>query len=334
MPQPIASRYRLMLNYVFGLHDGRAHGTSLKADRAECSRRAKKLDWRAPKDRCGNSRIVIQAGDYDRGSMLTELLLLPDPVLMTICGFFIGLLVGMTGVGAGALTTPMLISGFGVAPAVAVGTDLLFAGITKSGGAWHHNKLGHVNWPILSLLALGSVSAAICTLIGIYYFKPDQQMLGHTIRYILAIALLTSAVAIPLIPTLIVRTVKARSRKVKMRPVSTVTMGIILGVIVTLTSVGAGAIGVAILSFLYPMLRARHIVGTDIVHAVPLTLLSGLGHLSIGNIDYAILAALLIGSLPGIMLGSRLTAFVPDVALRFILSAVLAFSAYLVIVKF
>ncbi|MCH9808972.1 MAG: sulfite exporter TauE/SafE family protein [Alphaproteobacteria bacterium] len=253
---------------------------------------------------------------------------------MTICGFAIGLLVGMTGVGAGALTTPMLISGFGVAPAVAVGTDLLFAGITKTGGAWRHHKLGHVNWPILGLLALGSISSTILTLLVIKYYQPDPDALGSTIRYVLAVTLVISAIAIPLIPLLIVRTVKARSRAVKMRPVSTATMGLILGVIVTLTSVGAGAIGVAILSFLYPMLRARHIVGTDIVHAVPLTLLSGLGHLSIGNIDYWILLALLLGSLPGIMVGSRLTSRVPDWLLRIILAAVLAFSAYLVIAKF
>jgi hypothetical protein len=110
-------------------------------------------------------------------------------------------------------------------------------------------------------------------------------------------------------------------------------MGLVLGVIVTLTSVGAGAIGVAILSILYPMLRARHIVGTDIVHAVPLTLLSGLGHLSIGNIDYNILIALLVGSVPGIMIGSRLTSMVPDWLLRVILALVLATSAYLVIAK-
>ncbi len=267
--------------------------------------------------------------------MLTELLSsIPVPVQMAICGLVIGLLVGMTGVGAGALTTPMLISGFGIAPAVAVGTDLLFAGITKTGGAWRHQRLGHVNWPILLWLALGSITSASLTLAVIHFYEPDPNLLGNTIRYVLAVTLLVSAVAIPLIPTLIVRTVKARSRKIKMRRVSTVIMGLVIGCIVTLTSVGAGAIGVAILSFLYPMLRARHIVGTDIVHAVPLTLLSGLGHLSIGNIDYSVLIALLIGSLPGIMIGSRLTSKVPDWSLRVILATVLAFSAYLVIAKF
>jgi len=265
--------------------------------------------------------------------MLQELLTLPDPVLMTICGFFVGLLVGMTGVGAGALTTPLLISGFGVAPAVAVGTDLLFAGLTKASGAWRHHRLGHVNWDIFGTLALGSISAASATLVAIAYFEADQVALGATIRFVLAATLVISAIAVPLIPVLIVRHVKSPSDQVRVRPFWTVLMGLVLGVIVTLTSVGAGAIGVAVLSILYPMLRARHIVGTDIVHAVPLTLLSGLGHLSIGNIDYNILIALLVGSVPGIMIGSRLTSMVPDWLLRVILALVLATSAYLVIAK-
>lgn len=254
---------------------------------------------------------------------------------MTICGFGVGLLVGMTGVGAGALTTPLLISGFGIAPTVAVGTDLLFAGLTKAGGAWRHHRLGHVNWGIFTALAIGSVSAASLTLVAIAYLEADPATLGEMIRIVLAGTLVVSAIAVPLIPILLVRRVKARcSSQVQVRPFWTVLMGIVLGVIVTLTSVGAGAIGVAILTLLYPMLRARHIVGTDIVHAVPLTLLSGLGHLSIGNIDFSILLALLIGSLPGILIGARLTSMVPDWLLRLILALVLATSAYLVIVKF
>lgn len=264
--------------------------------------------------------------------MLLEQLTLSGPVLMAICGFGVGLLVGMTGVGAGALTTPLLISGFGVAPTVAVGTDLMFAGLTKASGAWRHHRLGHVNWNIFTALAIGSISAASLTLMAIYYFETKQAALGETIQVVLAGTLVLSAIAVPLIPVLIVRSVKAHSSLVRVRPFWTVLMGLVLGVIVTLTSVGAGAIGVAILTLLYPMLRARQIVGTDIVHAVPLTLLSGLGHLSIGNFDFAILGALLIGSLPGIVTGARLTSKVPDWLLRLILAIVLATSAYLVII--
>ncbi len=264
--------------------------------------------------------------------LLDYLALIPDPVLMAVGGLLVGILVGMTGVGAGALTTPMLISGFGIAPAVAVGTDLLFAGMTKIGGAWRHHRLGHVNWPIFGTLALGSVSAAITTLILIGYVIPDKEALAGTIRTVLAVTLVISAIAVPLIPFLIVRRRK-QPGTVRLRPISTAFMGAVIGAIVTLSSVGAGAIGVAILSALYPTLQARRIVGTDIVHAVPLTLLSGLGHLSLGNIDYAVLGALLVGSVPGILIGSRLTARVPDWALRTILSVVLAVSAGLVLFK-
>lgn len=265
--------------------------------------------------------------------MIIEFLWLPTPVLLALGGFIVGLLVGMTGVGAGAITTPMLISGFGVAPAVAVGTDLLFAGVTKIGGAWRHHRFGHVNWKIFASLAAGSVSSTLLTLAALNYLGTDRIEIGHVIRWVLAVMLIISAIAVPLIPLLLVRTVKEPIRPLKMRPVATASFGLLLGVVVTLTSVGAGAIGVAVLTLLYPALRARHIVGTDIVHAVPLTLLSGMGHLSIGNIDFAILAALLLGSLPGIMIGSRLTSKVPDWILRLILAVVLASAAYVVVAK-
>lgn len=264
--------------------------------------------------------------------LLDSLSLIPEPALMAAGGLIVGILVGMTGVGAGALTTPMLISGFGVAPAVAVGTDLLFAGLTKIGGAWRHHRLGHVNWPIFLTLALGSVSAALATLAVIGLVVPDKDALAGTIRGVLAVSLVISAIAVPIIPFLILRRRK-ETRQVRLRPISTVLMGALIGTIVTLSSVGAGAIGVAILSALYPTLQARRIVGTDIVHAVPLTLLSGMGHLSLGNIDYAVLGALLLGSVPGILIGSRLTARVPDWVLRAILSLVLALSAALVVMK-
>ncbi len=265
--------------------------------------------------------------------MINELLWLQTPALMALGGLIVGLLVGMTGVGAGALTTPMLISGFGVAPAVAVGTDLLFAGVTKIGGAWRHHRLGHVNWKIFSSLAAGSVTSTLLTLAALNYLGTGYLDIGDLIRNVLAVMLVISAIAVPLIPLLIVRTVKEPIRPLVMRPVATAAFGLLLGVVVTLTSVGAGAIGVAVLTLLYPTLRARRIVGTDIVHAVPLTLLSGFGHLSIGNIDFAILAALLLGSLPGIMVGSRLTSTFPDWILRLILSGVLASAAYVVVTK-
>ncbi|MBU2583050.1 MAG: sulfite exporter TauE/SafE family protein [Alphaproteobacteria bacterium] len=253
------------------------------------------------------------------------------PLLLAASGFAIGFLVGMTGVGAGALTTPLLITGFAVPPAVAVGTDLIFAGLTKSGGAWRHHGLGNVNWQIFATLAAGSITATLITLGAIHYLAAGHFDLGPTIRWVLSAALIISAIAAPLIPLIIIRTVKAPLRPLKLRPLTTALFGLLLGVVVTVTSVGAGAIGVAVLTLLYPTLRARLIVGTDIVHAVPLTLLAGLGHMSLGNIDFTILGALLAGSLPGIMLGARLTSTIPDWLLRLLLSAVLVYAAYLVV---
>jgi len=161
-----------------------------------------------------------------------------------------------------------------------------------------------------------------------------QHNSNPLIRPVLAFSLLISAIAVPVIPLMITRSLEAPTRPLKMRPLATMSFGLVLGVVVTLTSVGAGAIGVAVLTLLYPMLRPRHIVGTDIVHAVPLTLLSGLGHMSVGHIDFAVLGTLLIGSLPGIMIGSRLTSSLPDWLLRLVLSAVLGWAAFLVATKF
>jgi hypothetical protein len=252
--------------------------------------------------------------------------------LMAAGGGIVGFLVGLTGVGAGALLTPMLISGFGVSPAVAVGTDLLFASITKATAAVRHHKLGNVNWPILRWLAGGSLTAATLTVLWLYLAAPDTARLADLIRGLLAVLLVASAIIIPLCPW-VLRTRQQGSAQadVPVRSASTLGFGLLLGTLVTLTSVGAGAIGVAALSALYPALMARRIVGTDVVHAIPLAFLSGLGHLGLGHIDWLVLAALLTGSIPGIAVGSRLTGLLPDWILRLILSAVLLYAAYLLL---
>lgn len=253
--------------------------------------------------------------------------------LIAAGGFVIGFLVGMTGVGAGALTTPMLISGFGVAPAVAVGTDLVFASVTKASAAWRHHRLGNVNWGILGYLAAGSLLATLATLAVLNSATFDTDALAASIRKVLAVALVVSAIAIPLVPVLMRKQPDLESRAVSARPIVTVLFGVVLGVLVTLTSVGAGAIGVAVLTALYPSLIARRVVGTDIVHAIPLAALSGAGHLSMGNVEFGLLGALLVGSIPGILLGSRLIGIIPDWLLRLILSVVLLYAAYLLAMK-
>jgi len=254
-------------------------------------------------------------------------------MLIVLGGFVVGFLVGLTGVGAGALTTPMLISGFGVSPTIAVGTDLMFASITKGGAAWRHHHLGNVHWQVLGMLAAGSLCSSLLTLGWLHFFAPDMTMLAFLIRQFLAVALVFSAGAIPLIPLLIRQQNFIQQDVIEVHKLWTVLFGLLLGVLVTLTSVGAGAIGVAVLSILYPRMVARRLVGTDIAHAVPLALLAGLGHLSMGNVKVDLLLVLLIGSVPGIILGSRLIGFVPDWLLRVLLACVLLLAAYMLVDK-
>jgi uncharacterized membrane protein YfcA len=245
-------------------------------------------------------------------------------------GFVVGFLVGMTGVGAGSLMTPFLITHVGVQPALAVGTDLLFASITKASAAAPHHSFGHVNWRIVRWLAAGSVPGSIAMLTLIEWLEPDLATMAHVIKMALMSALLISAAAILVYPWIVRAnwTDDPEDAHHPVRPLPTLLLGLLLGSIVTLTSVGAGAIGVVVLTLLYPALRTRHLIGTDIVHAVPLTMVSGLGHLGMGNTNFVLLALLLAGSLPGIALGSRLTGRLPDWFLRAALSVILVFAAY------
>ena len=244
-------------------------------------------------------------------------------------GFIVGFLVGMTGVGAGSLMTPFLITQVGIAPALAVGTDLLFASITKASAAWPHHNFGNVNWRLVAWLAAGSVPGSIAMLAGLRYFNPDTEAMAHFIKVGLVCALVISSFAILIYPYITrERALAADPDDVLVRRVPTLLLGVVLGSIVTLTSVGAGAIGVVILTLLYPTLMTRRLIGTDIVHAVPLTLISGLGHLSMGNTNVTLLGLLLAGSLPGIALGSRLTGRLPDRFLRVALAVILCFAAY------
>ncbi|MFA5958723.1 sulfite exporter TauE/SafE family protein [Hyphomicrobium sp.] len=249
--------------------------------------------------------------------------------LIVVGGFVVGFLVGMTGVGAGSLMTPFLITTIGVPPTLAVGTDLLFASITKASAAWPHHNFGNVNWRLVGWLAAGSVPGSLAMLLMLHILDPDTAALSLVIKRALIAALLLSSIAILIYP-LIVRghTQDRETTELKMRYVPTLLLGLTLGSIVTLTSVGAGAIGVVVLTLLYPTLRTRRLIGTDIVHAVPLTLISGLGHLSIGNASFSLLGLLLAGSLPGIAIGSRLTGILPDWLLRIFLAVILSFAAY------
>jgi len=245
-------------------------------------------------------------------------------------GFAVGFLVGLTGVGAGSLMTPFLISGIGISPVLAVGTDLLFASLTKASAAWRHHALGNVDWPIVRWLALGSLPGAAAVLSWIYLAKPDLHVLAVIIREVLAFTLIASALCVAAYP-LIKRATKRNGdapASPAVRPIPTMLLGLVLGVLVALTSVGAGAIGVVALTALYNALAARRLIGTDIVHAIPLTFLAGASHFGMGNVDLGILGVLLIGSVPGIALGSRITGMMPDWVLRIVLAMVLFWAAY------
>ncbi len=248
---------------------------------------------------------------------------------LVAAGFGVGLLVGLTGVGGGALMTPLLISTFGLSPQVAVGTDLLYASITKTAGGWRHHLSDHVDWPIVLRLAAGSLPAAALLLAVMALLPINTDQLGHWIRMGLVVVLPVSGLAIVLYPCLSRTALQNGTGNVPPRTVPTVLFGAMLGLLVTLTSVGAGAIGVTVLAALYPMLPAKRLVGSDIAHAVPLTLLGGLGYFGLGNVDTGFLLALLVGSIPGILLGARLAGLAPEWLLRPILALMLCYAAWI-----
>ena len=245
--------------------------------------------------------------------------------LYTLSGFVVGAIVGLTGVGGGSLMTPLLVLLFGVHPATAVGTDLLYAALTKAGGTAVHARKGHVDWRITGLLACGSIPAALLTIWALSHLPKQSDAVTHVISLALGIALLLTALAIVLRQKLQRYALAHADDAVHTRFQAPITLatGVVLGIVVTVSSVGAGALGVAVLFFLYPKLPAIRIVGSDLAHAVPLTLIAGLGHWAIGSVDWSLLGSLLLGSLPGIWLGSHASARVPERILRPLLASML-----------
>ena len=245
----------------------------------------------------------------------------------TLAGFGVGVMVGITGVGGGALMTPILVLLFGVAPAAAVGTDLWFAAITKLvGGTVHHSK-GSVDWQVFRRLCLGSLPASIATLAWLHYSGAAQVKHGLILNALGGVLLLTALAVIFKKQTHAVgQRLRANApEKFKAaQPPMTVVAGVILGFLVTLTSVGAGALGAVMLLYLYPRrMKPAMLVGTDIVHAIPLTIVAGTGHLMMGNVDLPLLGKLLLGSVPGIVIGSLLGSKAPENLLRGAISVVL-----------
>ena len=234
-------------------------------------------------------------------------------------GFGVGAIVGMTGVGGGSRMSPLWLTVFKLIPAVAIGTDLWFAAITKTAGSIAHHDAGHVEWRMVRLLLAGSIPASLAT-VALMHFTGITKGWASALTFSLGIALLLTAVTVAY---------KQVWQKVGLRleqwipenrkPLMTVACGLILGVLVSLSSIGAGAIGATMIMLLYPRLGSHRIVGTDIAHAVPLTLVAGIGHATLGHVDWTLLGALLIGSIPGIWLGAKLTKRMPEKLVRALL---------------
>jgi uncharacterized membrane protein YfcA len=248
-----------------------------------------------------------------------------DFILYIFSGACVGLAIGVTGVGGGSLMTPLLLL-FGFPLHIAVGTDLMYATLTKTGGAIIHNQKRNVEWQLVVLLAMGSLPAAVFTILLLDQFFDEPSQYG---------SLLSTALGFMLMLTSVVLLFRKRIQGIgfpksttlqwipKHTTSMTIVMGIFLGVLVTLSSVGAAAIATAALAIFYPHLSALKVVATNICHAVPLTLVAGLGHIYLGNVDYLLLLALMIGSLPAIVFGTRVAGLIPDRILQSILASTL-----------
>lgn len=247
--------------------------------------------------------------------------------MLIIAGALTGLLVGLSGVGGGALMTPLLLLIFGVAPMTAVGTDLWFAAVTKMFASRVHHGQGLIDWQVVRRLWMGSLSASATTIIWMKIYPIDNS----------SVELLKTAVSITVIITAFgmifqnhlhslgrhFRLGTGTRFKAQQAPL-TVLAGVLLGFLVSLTSIGAGALGAVFLAYLYPLrLTLPRLIATDIAHAIPLALFAGMGHLLIGNVDFGLLGTLLIGSIPAVIVGAFLSSRLPSYWLRWILSIVL-----------
>jgi len=247
-----------------------------------------------------------------------------------MAGAFVGFLVGMTGVGGGSLMAPILVLGFGFAPALAVGTDLWFAALTKCVGGVVHRRFGSPDWKIIARLAIGSVPAAILTVLYLGYFDAGKVSSAFLMKLLGAMLVLT-AIVVPVKHIIHAPVTRLRNllgdRLVMAQWLATITAGAVVGCLVTLTSIGAGALVAVVLMMLYPLrLNAKSLVGTDIVHAIPLALIAAIGHSWLGNVDWSLLGLLLIGSIPGVIAGSFAAGRISETWVRIALAAMLAFS--------
>lgn len=242
-----------------------------------------------------------------------------------VAGFGVGLLVGLTGVGGGSLMTPILTLFFGVVPGVAVGTDLAFASVTKVAGTVAHRYRGTVHWDIVKRLCIGALPAAVLATLALKQFGALSPEIGQIIRYSIAGSVALTVVALLFRGKMQAWLAAHPEKHLSGTPLvaATIASGILLGTLVTISSIGAGAVGATLLVLLYPKLGPAEIAGTDIAYAVPLTAIAAFGHWWLGSINWELLGMLLIGSLPGITIGSLAARKVPEKFLRGLLAVML-----------
>jgi uncharacterized membrane protein YfcA len=251
-----------------------------------------------------------------------------DNPLYIAAGLLVGTMVGLTGVGGGSMMTPILMLFFGQSPAVAVGTDLMFSATTKLVATASFGFSRRVDWPVVGRLLLGSVPGSAAVVFGLWLARRTPSAADAITSRSLAIILLVTAVAL-IFQTQLQRvglkmTTRALEHVERHKVLLTAIAGLILGVAVTLTSVGAGALGVVMLLALYPLrLTSDRLVATDIAHALPITLIAGLGHAFLGHVNLNVLATLLLGSIPGVLIASRITVRLPARMTRILIALML-----------
>jgi uncharacterized membrane protein YfcA len=259
---------------------------------------------------------------------------MPHWWIYSVSGLMVGLLVGLTGVGGGSLMTPLLVLIFGVHPSTAVGTDLFYAAATKTVGASVHAWRRSIDWLIFGRLASGSIPAALLCLALLSRMGVGSPQAAQLISTVLGVALLLTALSLAFRTRIIAWT---RTHALHVAPgrihLLTIVVGAVLGAAVALSSVGAGAIGATALIILYPDLPLRRLVGTDIIHAIPLTLIGGFGHLMLGTVNGALLVYLLLGSIPGIVIGSLLITVIRETWLRYLIATMLCLAGTALLAK-
>lgn len=247
---------------------------------------------------------------------------------LALLGFFVSVLVGLTGVGGAALLTPLLVL-IGINPTIAVGSDLVYNSVTKLFGTIQHARQKTINWALVKYLAFGSIPGAAIAVLFLELYRPLYTNQEKVIRTVLGIVLIIVAIATIFHTLLINQNTASRlqSKGISEKRSMMIIVGVVLGFIVGLTSIGSGSLFALAMLLLF-RLKASELVGTDIAHAFILVTVSGALHTSFGNVDFMLVLNMILGSIPGVIIGSKLSSKVPTKILRVIISIIILISGY------